>query len=42
MVNKTKNDKVVVEKSLTKTNYISKANKEPSVKMIPGNTNKPK
>ena len=42
MVNITKNDKVVVKKSLTKTNNISKANKEPSIKIIPGETNKPK
>ncbi len=42
MVNITKNDKVVVKKSLTKTNNISKANKEPSIKKIPGNTNNPK
>ena len=42
MVNITKNDKVVVKKSLTKTNNISKANKEPSIKIIPGDTNKPK
>ena len=32
MVNITKKDKVVVKKSLTKTNNISKANKEPSIK----------
>ena len=37
-----KNDKVVVKKSLTKTNNISKSNKEPSIKIIPGDTNKPK
>ena len=42
MVNITKNDKVVVKKSLTKTNNISKANKEPSIKIIPSDTNKPK
>ncbi len=42
MVNITKNDKVVVKKSLTKTKNISKANKEPSIKIIPGDTNKPK
>jgi hypothetical protein len=42
MVNITKNDKVVVKKSPTKTNNISKANKEPSIKIIPGVTNKPK
>jgi hypothetical protein len=42
MVNITKNDKVVVKKSLTKTNNISKANKEPYIKIIPGDTNKPK
>ena len=42
MVNITKNDKVVVKKSLTKTNSISKSNKEPSIKIIPGDTNKPK
>jgi hypothetical protein len=42
MVNITKNDKVVVKKSLTKTNNISKANKEPSIKIIPGDTNKPR
>jgi hypothetical protein len=40
MVNITKNDKVVVQKSLTKTNNISKANKEPSIKIISGNTHK--
>ena len=42
MINITKNDKVVIKKSLTKTNNISKANKEPSIKIIPGDTNKPK
>ncbi len=38
MVNITKNDKVVVKKTLTKTNNISKTNKEPSIKIITGNT----
>ena len=46
MINITKNDKVVVKKSLTinkeKKFNISKANKEPSIKIIPGDTNKPK
>ena len=42
MVNITKNDKVTVKKSLTKTNNVSKSNKEPSIKIIPGNVNKPK
>ena len=42
MINITKIDKVVVKKSLTKTNNISKSNKEPSIKIIPGDTNKPK
>jgi hypothetical protein len=42
MVNITKNDKVAVKKSLTKTNNISKSNKEPSIKIIPGDTSKPK
>ena len=42
MVNITKKDKITVKKSLTKTNNISKANKEPSIKIIPGNVNKPK
>ena len=42
MVNITNKDKVVVKKSLTKTNNISKSNKEPSIKIIPGDTNKPK
>ena len=42
MINITKNDKVVVKKSLTKTNNISKSNKEPSIKIIPGDTNKTK
>ena len=41
MVNLTNKDKVVVKKSLTKTNNISKSNKEPSIKIIPGDTNKP-
>jgi hypothetical protein len=41
-VNITKKDKVVVKKSLTKTNNISKSNKEPFIKIIPGDTNKPK
>ncbi len=41
MINITKNDKIVVKKSLTKTNNISKSNKEPSIKIIPGDTNKP-
>ncbi len=38
----TKNDKVDVKKSPTKTNNISKVNKEPSIKIIPGDNNKPK
>jgi len=42
MVNITKKDKITVKKSLTKTNNISKANKEPSIKIIPGDVNKPK
>jgi hypothetical protein len=42
MVNITKKDKVVVKKSLTKTNNISKAKKKSSIKIIPGDTNKPK
>ena len=42
MVNLTKKDKVVVKQSLTITNNISKSNKEPSIKKIPGDTNKPK
>ena len=42
MINITKNDNVVVKKTLTKTNNISKSNKEPSIKIIPGDTNKPK
>ncbi len=42
MVKITKNDKVVVKKTLTKANDISKANKEPSTKIITGDTNKPK
>ena len=42
MVNITKNDKVVVKKTLTKTNNISKSNKEPSIKIITGDINKPK
>ena len=42
MVNITKNDKVTVKKSLTKTNNISKSNKEPSIKIIAGDVNKPK
>ncbi len=42
IVNITKNYKVVVKKSLTKTNNISKANKEPSIKIIPGDTIMPK
>ena len=42
MVNITKNDKVTVKKSLTKTNNISKSNKEPSIKIIPGDVSKPK
>jgi hypothetical protein len=46
MVNITKNDKVVVKKSLTvnkaKKYNISRANNEPSIKIIPGDTNKPK
>ncbi len=42
MVNLTKKDKVVVKTSLSKTNNIRKSNKEPSFKIIPGDTNKPK
>jgi hypothetical protein len=41
MVKITKNYKVFVKKSLTNTNNISKANKGPSIKIIPGDTNKP-
>ncbi len=37
----TKNDKVLVKKTLTKTNSIGKSSKEPS-KQIPGDTNKSK
>ena len=40
MVNITKNDKVVVKKSLTKTNNISKANKKPSIEIITADTNR--
>ena len=42
MIKITKNDKVVKKKSLTKTkkNNICKSNKEPSIKIIPGETNK--
>jgi hypothetical protein len=42
MVNITKNDKVVAKKSLNKTNNISKANKESSIKIKTGDTNQPK
>ena len=42
MVYITKKNKVTVKKSLTKTNNISKSNKEPSIKIIPGDVNKPK
>ena len=42
MVNITKKDKVTVKKSLTKTNNISKSNKEPAIKIISGDVNKPK
>ena len=35
MINITKNDKVVVKKSLCKPNNISKSNKAPSIKIIP-------
>ena len=42
MVNITKKDKVVVKKSLTKNNNISKSNKEPSIKLISSDINKPK
>ena len=34
MVNITKNDKVIVKKTLTKSNNISKSNKEPSIKLF--------
>ena len=42
MVNITKKDKIVVKKSLTKNNNISKSNKEPSVEIIASDINKPK
>ena len=42
MVNITKKDRVVVKNALTKTSNISKSNKEPSIKIITGNVNKPK
>ncbi len=32
----------MVRKSLTKTNNIDKSNREPSIKIIPGDTNKPR
>ncbi len=35
MVDITKNDKVVIKKSITKTSNPSEANKEPSIKKIP-------
>ncbi len=34
--------KLQLKKSLTKTNNISKSNKEPSIKIIPGDVNKSK
>ena len=40
MVNITKNDKVVVKNTLTKSNNISKSNKEPLIKIIPVDTNR--
>lgn len=42
MINITKKDKVTVKKSLTKNNNISKSDKQPSIKIIPGDVNKPK
>ena len=42
MVNITKDNKVVIKKTLTKTNNISKSNKEPSIKIVAGNVNTPK
>jgi hypothetical protein len=42
MVNITKKDRVVIKNALTKTSNISKSNKEPSIKIITGNVNKPK
>jgi hypothetical protein len=42
LVNITHKNKVVVKKSLTKTNSIAKSNKEQSIKIIPGDVNKPK
>ena len=41
-VNISKKDKVVVKKALTETKNISKSNKGPSIKIVPGDTNKPK
>ncbi len=43
ILNITKNDKYVVNKSLTKKHiYICEAKKEPSMKIMPDDTNKPK
>jgi hypothetical protein len=42
LVNITQKNKVVVKKALTKTNSIAKSNKEQSIKIIPGDVNKPK
>ena len=42
LVNITQKNKVLVKKSLTKSNSIAKSNKEQSIKIIPGDVNKPK
>ena len=42
MVNINKKDNFNIKNTLTNTNNISKANKEPSIKIIPGNIDKPK
>ncbi len=41
MVNINKKDKAVIKNTLTKTNNISKANKEPAIDIISGNVDKP-
>ena len=42
MVNITKKDKITVKNTLTKSKNISKSDKQPSIKLVTGDVNKPK
>ncbi len=42
MVNITKKDKIIVKNTLTKSKNISKSDKQPAIKLVTGDVNKPK